>query len=208
MTRGGYGGRVIRVALAGGIGSGKSAAAAYLRDRGFAVVDADVVAREVVRPGEPAWRALVDAFGAAVLDADGAIDRAFLARVVFTDASARRRVEAITHPRIGEALARHLDAATGDVAFVALPLFRPEHRALLRLDAAWALEVSPATALARLEGERGMSDEDARSRIAAQMTNEERRAIVDRVIVNEGTLEDLHRALDAALEDLTVSGRA
>lgn len=194
---------MIRVALAGGIGSGKSAAATYLRERGYEVVDADEVAHEVVEPGRPAHVALVDAFGPAVLDATGAIDRVFLAQIVFSDSTARRRVEAITHPRIGEAIVADLEQASGHTVFVALPLFRPEHRAQLGLDAVWALEVSPRTALRRLVDERGMSEEDARSRIAAQMTNEERRAIVDRVIDNEGSLDDLHRALDVALTELS-----
>ena len=198
---------MIRVALAGGIGSGKSAATAYLRGRGYAVVDADEVAREVVRPGRPAFVALVDAFGPAVLEPSGAVDRAFLASIVFSDATARRRVEAITHPRIGEAMAAALDGATGDVAFVALPLYRAEHRALLGLNEVWALEVSPETALARLTAERAMEPDDARARIAAQVTNEERRRLADRVIDNEGSLEDLHGSLDDALAALGVGAR-
>lgn len=198
---------MIRVALAGGIGSGKSAATAYLRGRGYAVVDADEVAREVVRPGRPAFVALVDAFGPAVLDASGAVDRAFLASIVFSDPTARRRVEAITHPRIGEAMAAALEVASGDVAFVALPLYRAEHRALLGLDEVWALEVSPETALARLTAERAMEPGDARARIAAQVTNEERRRLADRVIDNEGSLEDLHDALEDALAALGVGAR-
>ncbi len=198
---------MIRVALAGGIGSGKSAATAYLRGRGYLVVDADDVAREVVRPGRPAHVALVDAFGPAVLDPTGAIDRAFLAAVVFTDPTARRRLEAITHPRIGETMAAALEEANGDVAFVALPLYRAEHRGLLGLDEVWALEVSPETALARLATERHMDPADARARIAAQVTNEARRRLADRVIDNEGSLEHLHRALDDALAALGVGAR-
>ncbi|HQU27009.1 MAG TPA: dephospho-CoA kinase [Acidimicrobiales bacterium] len=198
---------MIRVALAGGIGSGKSAATAYLRGRGYLVVDADEVAREVVRPGRPAFMALVDAFGSALLDPSGALDRAFLAGIVFSDPSARRRVEAITHPRIGEAMAAVLEGAAGDVAFVALPLYRSEHRDLLGLDEVWALEVSPETALARLSAERNMEPADARARIAAQVTNEERRRLADRVIDNEGSLEDLHRSLDDALAGLGAGAR-
>ena len=198
---------MIRVALAGGIGSGKSAGTAYLRGRGYLVLDADEVAHEVVRPGRPAFGALVDAFGPAVLDETGAIDRPFLARIVFADATARRRVEAITHPRIGEALAGALADASGDVAFVALPLYRAEHRVALGLDEVWALEVSPATALERLTVERHMDPADARGRIAAQVSNEERRALADRVIGNEGSLEDLYRALDDALAALGAGAR-
>ncbi|MHB1905819.1 MAG: dephospho-CoA kinase [Acidimicrobiales bacterium] len=195
---------MIRVALAGGIGSGKSAATAYLRGRGHVVVDADEIAREVVRPGRAAFVALVDAFGPGVLDPSGAIDRAFLAAVVFADPTARRRVEAITHPRIAEAMAAALEGATSDVAFAALPLYRAEHKALLALDQVWTLEVSPGTALARLCADRGMDPADARARLAAQATNEDRRRLADRVIDNEGSLEDLHRALEDALDALGV----
>ncbi len=198
---------MIRVALAGGIGSGKSAATAFLRGRGYLVVDADEVAREVVRPGRPAFVALVDAFGPAVLDPSGEIDRAFLASIVFSDPTARRRVESITHPKIGEVMADALEGASGDVAFVALPLYRAEHRALLSLDEVWALEVSPATALARLGSERRMDPSDARARIAAQVTNEERRRLADRVIDNEGSIEDLHRTLEDALAALGAGAR-
>ena len=95
-----------RVALAGGIGAGKSAVAEHLTTRGWPVVDADVIARRVVEPGKPAWRALRDAFGTAVLNGDGEIDRAFLAEIVFHDASALRRLNHITHRYIGEELAR------------------------------------------------------------------------------------------------------
>lgn len=190
--------------IAGGIGSGKTAAAAYLTAKGWEVVDADSVARDVVQRGASAWTALVDAFGRAVLDPDGEIDRGFLAEIVFHDASALRRLNAITHPAIGREIVARLDRAQGALVFLALPLFEPEHRELFGLDEVWALEVSPATALARLCQGRGLSDEDARSRLTAQMSNEARRSIVDRVIENEGSLEDLHAQLDVALAELAV----
>lgn len=190
--------------IAGGIGSGKTAAAAYLTAKGWEVVDADSVARDVVQRGASAWTALEDAFGRAVLDPDGEIDRGFLAEIVFHDASALRRLNAITHPAIGREIVARLDRAQGALVFLALPLFEPEHRELFGLDEVWALEVSPATALARLCQGRGLSDEDARSRLAAQMSNEARRSIVDRVIENEGSLEDLHAQLDVALAELAV----
>lgn len=194
-----------RVALAGGIGAGKSAVAEHLTTRGWPVVDADVIARRVVEPGKPAWRALRDAFGTAVLNGDGEIDRAFLAEIVFHDASALRRLNHITHRYIGEELAREIDAAEASVVFVAIPLYRVEHRSQLQLDEVWAIEVDPETAVARLVAGRGFSEDDARARLAAQMTNDERGAIVDRVIRNEGSLEELHAKIDEALAALEVA---
>lgn len=205
MTPAGYRGGVKRVAVAGGIGAGKTAACERLSALGFAVVDADVIARAVVRPGEPAWVALRDAFGTAVLDERGDVDRAFLADVVFHDGTALRRLNAVTHPAIGREIARQLDAAHGDAVFLALPLFRPEHRAAFRLDEVWAIQVDPSTACERLREGRGYSDDEARARLAAQMSNEERASVVDRVIWNEGSLEDLYARLDEALDALGVS---
>ncbi len=190
-----------RIALVGGIGAGKSEISARLSTLGWPVVDADVIARRVTTSGQPAWGALRDAFGDAVLDADGEIDRPFLADVVFHDPSALARLNRITHGPIGAEIVRELDELQGAAAFVVLPLFRPEHRSLLSLDAVWAVMVEPATALERLRTRRGLSEEDARARLAVQMTNERRAEIVDRVIWNEGTLDELYAQIDAALRD-------
>jgi dephospho-CoA kinase len=188
-----------RIVIAGGIGSGKSAVTERLRDLGFDVVDADDVAHDVTGPNSPTLSVLVDAFGTAVLDEDGAFDRAFVADVVFHDASALRRLNAITHGAIGVELARRLSAANGDAVFCAIPLYRPEHRAALDLDAVWAVQVSPETAVRRLIDGRGFSEADARARLATQISNDERAALVDRVLWNEGTLDDLYAELDGVL---------
>jgi dephospho-CoA kinase len=193
---------VKRVAIAGGIGAGKSTVTDRLTTLGFSVVDADIIARQVVEKGQPAWRALVDAFGTAVLTSEGDIDRKFLADVVFHDASALRRLNHITHGYIGAEMRAELDAATGDVAFVAIPLYRPEHRDELGLSEVWAIEVSAETALDRLVTLRGMDVEDARSRLGAQMSNDERTALADRVIDNDGTQDDLYVSLGEAIEAL------
>lgn len=190
-----------RIAVAGGIGAGKSEVSARLNALGWLVVDADVIARRITTSGEPAWCALRDAFGDAVLDADGEIDRVFLADVVFHDPMALARLNRITHGPIGVEMLRQLHESEGPAAFVAIPLFRPEHRELLSLDAVWAVLAEPETALERLCSQRGFTELDARARLAAQMTNEERAAIVDRVIWNEGTLEELYRQIDDALRD-------
>ena len=190
--------------MAGGIGAGKSAVCERLVALGWPVIDADVIARRVVEKGEPAWLALRDAFGTAAFGENGELDRAFVADVVFHDASALRRLNHITHGHIGAEIARELDAATGAAVFVAIPLFRVEHRVNLSIDEVWAVQVDPETAVRRLCTSRGFSEADARARIAAQMSNEERARIVDRVLRNEGSLNDLYAQLDVALEELGV----
>lgn len=190
-----------RVALAGGIGAGKSAVGDYLSSRGFFVIDADVVAREVVQPGEPAYVALKDAFGRAVLTTEDAIDRSFLADVVFHDQSALRRLNAITHRHIGRAIVEALAKASAEVAFVALPLFRPEHRQAFQLDEVWAILSDPALALERLRTFRGFSEDDANSRLRAQISNDQRAVEADVVVWNDGTLTELHDAVATLLDE-------
>jgi dephospho-CoA kinase len=193
---------VKRIVIAGGIGAGKSAVAQRLTGLGFSVVDADDVAHDVTAPGSATLAALVDAFGSAVLESSGALDRAFVADVVFHDASALRRLNAITHGPIGVEILRRLDAAEGDAVFCAIPLFRSEHRAAFSLDAVWSVQVSPETAVRRLIDGRGFGEADARARLANQMGNDERASMVDRVLWNEGTLDELYTELDAALADV------
>jgi len=193
---------VKRVALAGGIGAGKTVLSERLTSLGWPVIDADVVARLVVRKGEPAWTALRDAFGAAVLTASGELDRKFMADVAFHDASALRRLNQITHGYIGSEIIRELDATDVDTVFVALPLYRAEHRDVFGLDEVWAVLVDPEVALSRLCEQRGFDEDDARARLAAQMSNEERASLADRVLWNNGTREQLFAQLDAALGEL------
>jgi dephospho-CoA kinase len=191
---------MLRVAIAGGIGSGKTTVTDYLGRRGFGVVDADVVAREVVAPGQPALSALVDAFGTAILTAAGVMDREFVANVVFHDASALSRLNRITHDAIGKELRAGLESATGDVVFVALPLLRPEHRQLLALDEIWVVQVDPDVAIERLCAFRGFSRDDARARLASQPSNEERASLADEVLNNYSTPAHLLERIDALLE--------
>jgi dephospho-CoA kinase len=192
---------VKRIVIAGGIGAGKSATSEYLVSLGWPVIDADKIAHDVTEPGLPAYLAVRDAFGSAVLSEDGTLDRAFVADVVFHDRSALRRLNLITHGHIGVEILRQLDATTGPAAFIALPLFRPEHRELLQLDEVWAVLVQPETALTRLIEHRGFTLADATARLESQMTNAQRTAIVDRVIWNEGTFDELYQQLASALQE-------
>jgi dephospho-CoA kinase len=193
---------VKRIVVTGGIGAGKTAVTDRLSSLGFSVIDADVAARHVVEKGQPAWRALQDAFGSAVLTPEGNIDRKFLADVVFHDTSALRRLNHITHGFIGNELDAGVRAATGETVFIAIPLFRAEHRATLELDEVWAVLAHPDTAVGRLTTLRGFDDDDARARLAVQQSNDERAALADRVIWNEGSLEELYAQVDQALGDL------
>jgi dephospho-CoA kinase len=172
-----------------------------LRQRGLPVRDADVVVRELTEPGSELLLALVDAFGSAVLTPAGTYDRQFMASVIFSDASARRRVNSLIHPAVGRKLREFLDEAPDDVpaAFVAVPLLRAEHREALRLDEVWMLEVDPEVAVERLVTGRGMSDLDARARLRAQPSNEERRVLADVVLDNSGSPDELRLRVEELL---------
>ena len=187
--------------MVGGIGAGKSTVTDYLGRRGFAVIDADDVARHVVEPGRPAWRALRDAFGDAVLAADGTIDRSFVAEVVFHDRAALARLNRITHGYICEEIRAALERATGPATFVAIPLFRAEHRQSFHLTRVWGVLASPEVALARLVRTRGLDERDARARLASQPGNDERLGAVDDVIWNEGTVAELYARVDELLAE-------
>jgi dephospho-CoA kinase len=196
-----YRGEVKRIALAGGIGAGKSTVVDYLRSEGHVAIDADEVYRQLTALGQPLLDALVDAFGAAALSADGELDRSYLASIVFTDPAALRQLNAITHGPIGLEIRRQLDASTGDVGFVALPLFRAEHRAQLALDEMWSVQVTPEVALDRLVAQRAMTPDSARARIAAQASNVEREQLADEVLWNNTDRESLFARVDELLRE-------
>jgi dephospho-CoA kinase len=188
-----------RIAIAGGIGAGKSLACDFLINKGFSVIDSDDVAHQIVEPGKPAWQAIRDAFGDSVLKSDQTIDREFLAKIIFSNDSARNRLNSITHPAIGIEVLRQIEACTTPAVFIALPLFRVEHRQIFSLDSAWAVLVSPEIAKKRLVEHRGFSENDAQARIDTQVSNEVRSSIVDKVIWNEGTPAELEQGLNEAL---------
>jgi dephospho-CoA kinase len=193
--------------LTGGIGSGKSTVADLLRRRGAVVIDADAIAREVVEPGMPALRALVERFGGEILRADGTLDRPALARLAFVDDESRQALEAITHPAIGEEFLRRVAAAEpGTVVVHDVPL-RVESKRGFDYGAVIVVEAPREVRLERLES-RGVPREDAEARMAAQATDEERRAVATWVIDNAGELADLERQIDAIWPDLEERARA
>lgn len=195
-----------RIALAGGIGAGKTTTVDYLRAKNFVAIDADEVYRDLVAPGQPLLGVLVDAFGNAILTGDGTLDRAFLSTVVFSDPSALARLNAITHPRVGEEIRRLLDAAGGSAVFCAIPLYRAEHREALALDEVWAVLAAPELALERLVRQRALDEVSARARLQSQMSNEERQGLADEVIWNDTGREDLWVRIDELLRERGLDG--
>ncbi|HKY57738.1 MAG TPA: dephospho-CoA kinase [Aeromicrobium sp.] len=187
----------MRVGLTGGIGSGKSTVSALLADRGAVVIDYDLLAREAVEVGTPALARIVERFGPGVLRPDGALDRPALGAIVFGDDEARRDLEAITHPAIGElAWARDEAAPAGSIVVHDHPLLVETGLAGL-MDFVVVVDLPEETQLDRLVRLRGMSPEDARARIAAQASRDDRRAAADVVIDNSGTPAELAAAVDA-----------
>ncbi len=191
-----------RVGLTGGIGAGKSAVTALPRLRGAVVTDADARARLGAEPGTSGLDAVVERFGESILGADGRLDRPALGAVVFADEQARRDLEAIIHPRV-RARAAQLEAEAGPDAIVVhdVPLLVETDQAGL-YDLVVVVDVPVETQIERLAARRGMSTDEAESRIAAQATREQRLAAADVVLDNTGSLDDLAKAVDALWERL------
>jgi dephospho-CoA kinase len=197
---------VLSVGLTGGIGSGKSAVAQRLAALGAVVVDSDAIAREVVAPGTDGLRQVVDAFGADILAADGALDRGRLGARVFADPDARARLNAIVHPlvreRTAERFAEAADADPGAIVVNDVPLL-VEGGLQDSYDVVVVVDVPVETQLERLTGARGMAESDARARIAAQASREQRLIAADQVIDNRGDLDDLDREVERVWQALT-----
>ena len=189
---------MLRVGLTGGIGSGKSTVSRLLSERGAVIVDADVAARKVVEPGGPAYQAVVDRFGPGILAPDGVIDRPALAAIVFSDPAARADLEGITHPAVGVLINEQLaaEAANDHVVILDVPLLVESGRT--GTAGVIVVDCPPETAIRRLVEQREMDEADARRRVAAQVSREERLAHADLVIDNSGSPEALERQVDAA----------
>ncbi|PHP52002.1 dephospho-CoA kinase [Actinomyces ruminis] len=188
--------------LTGGIGAGKSEVARLLAARGAVVVSADAIAREVVAPGTEGLAAVAAEFGQQLLDADGALDRAALGRIVFADPARRARLEEILLPRIAErAWARLESVPAGQVAVYDVPLLVEERMQDL-FDVVVVVEADLETRLERLE-RRGLEREQALARIASQASDAERRAVADVVLSNSGSLESLARAVEELWQRLS-----
>lgn len=197
----------MRIALTGGIGSGKSTVARLFDAKGAVVVDADAIARAIVEPGEPALAEIREAFGPDVIDPSGRLDRAALAGIVFADPDALARLNAITHPRIAARSAELIAAApSGAVIVYDMPLLVEQGpQALDGWDAILVVDAPDDARLERLVA-RGLDRDDALKRMGAQATRQERLAAADHVIDNSGDPAALERAVDGLWRSLTAHG--
>ncbi|MFI7482742.1 dephospho-CoA kinase [Kocuria sp. M1R5S2] len=188
---------MLTIGLTGGIASGKSTVAARLMELGATVVDADAIARALQEPGRPGLERIVEEFGPDVLTVDGRLDRAALGGRVFRDPQARARLNAIIHPLV-RAEAERLAAAAGEDAVLVedIPLLveTGQHH---RFDLVLTVQAPAEERVRRMVEDRGMTEADARARMAAQATDEERAAVSTSVLVNDGTVQQLLDRVDA-----------
>lgn len=199
------------VGLTGGIGSGKSTVADRLAELGVPVINADLVAREIVEPGEPALADIATHFGEEVVRDDGSLDRSRLAAIVFADPEARRALDRITHPRIAARIAGRIADLAGSedpppVVVVDHPLLVETDQAA-RFDAVVVVEAPEELRVARLVAGRDMDEADARARIAIQADDAARREAATWVIDNGGDLDDLLDQTDRLHADLVKAAR-
>ncbi|MEV7285842.1 dephospho-CoA kinase [Streptomyces sp. NPDC093252] len=193
---------MLKVGLTGGIGAGKSEVSRLLVEYGAVLIDADRIAREVVAPGTPGLAAVVEAFGPDVLTADGTLDRPRLGSIVFADPAKLAVLNSIVHPLVGTR-SRELESAVGENAVVVhdVPLLAENALAPL-YDLVVVVDTDPATQLDRLIRLRGMTEADARARMAAQATREQRLKIADIVIDNDVPLEQLRTRVRDVWDEL------
>ncbi|MFD5635544.1 dephospho-CoA kinase [Streptomyces sp. NPDC127077] len=198
---------MLKVGLTGGIGAGKSEVSRLLVEHGAVLIDADRIAREVVAPGTPGLAAVVDAFGEDVLTGDGSLDRPRLGSIVFTDPQKLATLNAIVHPLVG-ARSRDLEEAAPEDAVVVhdVPLLAENGLAAL-YDLVIVVDARPETQLDRLVRLRGMTEEDARARMAAQASRDKRLAIADIVVDNDVPLDALERRVADVWAELTHRAR-
>lgn len=192
------------VGLTGGIGSGKSTVSALLADKGAVIVDADAIVRELQAPGGAAYEGIVERFGSSVVAGDGTLDRPALAAIVFTDSDARRDLERLTYPHLGRVMAERMaaQAATDNIVILDIPLLGqrtgPQAPGRYPTAAVIVVDCPIDVAVERVVTQRGMSEDDARARVAAQVSREERTAMADLVIDNSRDREHLATEVDRA----------
>ena len=184
----------MRLGLTGGIGSGKSTVAQMLAEQGAAVIDADAIARSVTACGGAAIPLIRDSFGAELIAADGSLDRNRMRELAFDDAGARKRLEAIVHPLVGQETARQAAAAQGPLLVFDIPLLVEGGHWRARLDRVLVIDCTPGTQVSRVVQRSGLSPEAVGQVIAAQASREQRLAAADLVIFNEGLTIDELRA--------------
>jgi len=194
---------MLKVGLTGGIGSGKSEVAKRLSARGALVIDADLIAREVVEPGTAGLARVVATFGDEVVREDGSLNRERLGAIVFSDPDRLAALNAIVHPLVAERVADLQERATGKAIMVYDVPLLAENKLASMYDVVIVVDADDQTRLERLAKYRNMSEEDAKARMAAQATREDRLAIADLVIPNDGSIEDLDAHVDKIWTNLT-----
>ena len=195
---------MLLVGLTGGIGSGKSTVARMLEERGAVVFDADLLAREAVEPGTPGHTAVIERFGADVLAPGGELDREALASIVFADPSARRDLEQIVHPEVRRLFAEGSEAYrdTDRIVVFSAPLL-VESGMHTAFEILVVVSATVATQIERLMRQRGMSEPAIRARIDAQAPLEDKAAVADFLVDNEGTLAELESQVERLWHDLS-----
>ena len=189
----------LRVGLTGGLASGKSTVASFLAEAGYLVVDADRLVAELYAPGEPGARLVAELFGSSLLEDSGAVDKARLGALVFSDDRARAQLESAIHPLVRERFAQRVAESDRPIVLEATRLveagYGPDFDYLLTVEAPFETRLARAVA-------RGMSQEDATARLSAQGEGEARRQAADRILENDGDLEELRAATDAIVDEL------
>ncbi|PCG83942.1 dephospho-CoA kinase [Streptomyces sp. WZ.A104] len=193
---------MLKVGLTGGIGAGKSEVSRLLVEYGAVLIDSDRIAREVVEPGTPGLAAVVEEFGPGILTPEGTLDRPALGALVFADADRRAALNAIVHPLVGARAAELERAAPADAVVVHDVPLLTENGLAPFYDLVVVVDASPETQLDRLVTLRGMTESDARARMAAQATREQRRAVADLLVDNDGPLEALEPQVRKVWDEL------
>jgi dephospho-CoA kinase len=191
---------LLRIGLTGGIASGKSIVTQRFSELKVPVIDADVVARRVVEPGEPGLDQVVRRFGPGVLDASGKLDRRALRELIFRDLGSRQALDAILHPLIRAAMELEAADAKGPYLVMAIPLLIESGRARERVNRVLVVDVDEAQQLKRLQARDFSSAEQARAILASQASREARLAAADDVLKNNGSVADLRQAVDVLHE--------
>jgi len=197
-------GKPLRIGLTGGIASGKSTVAKLFAELGTTVIDTDVIAREVVAPGQPALNEIVAHFGDAVIDDDGLLDRPAMRQLIFSNDAARKQLEAIIHPRIRQETVRQSSDAGGSYQLIVVPLLT-ESPLQSYVDRILVVDCDENVQIERLLARNTDSEKQARRILAAQASRADRLAIADDVIRNDGNIADMRRQVEALHEDYLIA---
>jgi dephospho-CoA kinase len=187
---------MLRIGLTGGIGSGKSSAAAMFARRGVPVIDADEIAKQLVAPGQPAYERIIQRFGKEIVDSDGFIDRGRLRRHVFDDPASRRELEAILHPRVHQEIQRQLRALRAPYCVIVIPLLFEANQQDL-VDRIVVIDAAEDTQVQRVAARSSLAEDEIRKIIAAQIGRNVRLRQAHDVITNDGGLEQLEERVNA-----------